>query len=238
VSAVQSDQDPIRVLLVEDDIRLAQLTRRYLEGSGLTVSWITNGNEVAQRTRIEQPDAIVLDLMLPGKDGIEVCRELRTRIDVPIIMITARTGEADRVLGLDVGADDYVIKPFSSRELVSRIRAVVRRARGKVGPGQKLISLGAIRLDTAGRSVTVEGAEVPLTTLEYEILKALAQNAGQVLSRDRLLELVASSSEAFERSIDVHVSRLRQKLGDSARSPRFLKTVRGIGYMLSAPPKV
>jgi DNA-binding response OmpR family regulator len=196
---------------------------------------VANGNEAVTQARRAQHDAIVLDLMLPGKDGIEVCRELRTRIDVPIIMVTARTGEADRVLGLDVGADDYVSKPFSSRELVSRIRAVVRRARGRVGPGRKQWARGAINLDTAARSVTVEGREVSLTTHEYEILKVLAQHAGQVLSRDRLLELVAMDSEAFERSIDVHVSRLRQKLGDSDKAPRYLKTVRGIGYMLSAP---
>jgi two-component system, OmpR family, response regulator len=232
---VQAELGPIRVLLVEDDARLAQLTQRYLEGSGLSVSWVANGNDALAHARKAQHDAIVLDLMLPGKDGIEVCRDLRTRLDVPIIMVTARTGEADRVLGLDVGADDYVIKPFSSRELVSRIRAVVRRARGRVGPTRKSWVLGDIAIDSTARRVTVDGKDVALTTHEYEILKVLAQHAGQVLSRDRLLELVTIKSEAFERSIDVHVSRLRQKLGDSAKAPRFLKTVRGIGYMLSAP---
>jgi two-component system OmpR family response regulator len=235
VRAVPAEANPIHVLLVEDDVRLARLTSTYLEGTGFAVSWLSNGTDVAQHTRTARPDVVVLDLMLPGKDGLEVCRDLRARHDVPIIIVTARTGEADRVLGLDVGADDYVSKPFSSRELVARIRAVVRRARGEAGPERKRLEVGPIRIDVGAREVTVNGEVVPLTTLEYELLRVLAQNAGQVLSRDRLLELVAEDSEAFERSIDVHISRLRQKLGDNGRTPRFVKTVRGIGYMLITP---
>jgi two-component system OmpR family response regulator len=171
--------------------------------------------------------------MLPGKDGVEVCRELRTRTDVPIIMLTARTEEVDRVMGLDAGADDYVTKPFSSRELVSRIRAVVRRARGLAGPPLQRISVGEISLDPASRSVWVSGREVSLTGYEFALLLALAERAGRVLSREQLLDLAkGSAEEAYDRSIDVQISRLRQKLGDDARQPRFLKTVRGAGYLL------
>ncbi len=224
----------IEVLLVEDDERLARLTSRYLEGTGFVVRWVTSGLQALADTAHHSYDVILLDLMLPGRDGIDVCRELRTRLDVPIIMVTARREEADRVLGFDAGADDYVTKPFSSRELVSRIRAVVRRARGEVGPGTKLIRAGAITLDPASLRVTVEGREVQVTGYEFALLRALAERAGRVLSREQLLDLArGGAEEAFDRSIDVQISKLRQKLGDDARAPRHLKTVRGAGYMLA-----
>jgi two-component system, OmpR family, response regulator len=232
-----ADDPRIRVLLVEDDERLAKLTCLYLEGSGLTVSWVTSGIGVLGDAIRHGYDAILLDLMLPGRDGIEVCRELRTQLDVPIIMLTARREEADRVIGLDAGADDYVTKPFSSRELVSRIRAVVRRARGAVSPVGKLLRAGAITLDPASLRVTVEGREVHLTSYEFALLRALAERAGRVLSREQLLDLArGGAEEAFDRSIDVQISKLRQKLGDDARAPRYLKTVRGAGYLLAAHP--
>ena len=228
--------DPsIKVLLVEDDERLAGLTRRYLEGTGFAVAWITSGLRALEDAVRHDYDVILLDLLLPGRDGIEVCRELRTRLHVPIIMVTARREEADRVLGLEAGADDYVTKPFSSRELVSRIRAVVRRARGQAGPAVKLLHVGALSIDPTAMRVTVADHEITLTSYEFALLRVLAEHAGRVLTRERLLELArGGSEEAFERSIDVQISKLRQKLGDDARQPRYLKTIRGTGYMLAA----
>ncbi len=222
----------IRVLLVEDDDRLARLTCQYLEGSGLAVRWITSGGTLLEEAA--GYDLILLDLMLPGRDGIDLCRELRLRVDVPIVMLTARREEADRVLGFDAGADDYVTKPFSSRELVSRIRAIVRRSRGAVGPSSRLLQVGSITLDPGSMRVTIEDREVTLTSHEFALLRVLAERAGRVLSREQLLELAhGSADEVFDRSIDVQISKLRQKLGDDARAPRYLKTIRGSGYMLA-----
>lgn len=230
-----TEDAPIKALFVEDDERLARLTVRYLEGSGFLVSWVANGPEAVVLSMHRQFDVVLLDLMLPKRDGMDVCRDLRARSDVPIIMVTARKDEVDRVLGLDAGADDYVTKPFSSRELVSRIRAVVRRARGQVGPPLKPIEAGVITVDPASMRVTVSGREVPLTGYEFALLKVLAERAGRVLSREQLLDLAkGSADEAYDRSIDVQISRLRQKIGDDARQPRYLKTIRGTGYMLVA----
>lgn len=228
-----SPEAPIKVLFVEDDERLATLTTRYLEGSEILVVWVATGPQAISEATRRQFDVVLLDLMLPGRDGMDVCRELRTRIDVPIIMVTARKDEVDRVLGLDAGADDYVTKPFSSRELVSRIRAVVRRARGLVGPKLKLLRVGDITVDPARMRVTVSDREVELTGYEFALLRVLAERAGRVLSREQLLDLAkGSAEEAYDRSIDVQISRLRQKLGDDARTPRYLKTIRGTGYVL------
>jgi DNA-binding response OmpR family regulator len=225
---------PIKILFVEDDDRLAELTIRYLHGSGLLVERAVSGNDALSEAARRQYDVILLDLMLPGRDGLEVCRDLRTRLDTPIIMVTARREEVDRVMGLDAGADDYVTKPFSSRELVSRIRAVVRRARGQVGPTGRAIQVGPITVDPATMQVTVERRPVELTGYEFALLRVLAERAGRVLSREQLLDLArGSSDEAFERSIDVQISKLRQKLGDDARHPRYLKTIRGAGYVLA-----
>lgn len=229
-----STQAPIKVLFAEDDEGLARLTARYLQGSGLLVSCAATGPDALIEARRRQYDVVLLDIMLPGKDGVDVCRELRASMDVPIIMLTARTDESDRVMGLDAGADDYVTKPFSSRELVSRIRAVVRRARGLAGPRLQRIEVGEIALDVASRSVWVSGESVSLTGYEFALLQTLAERAGRVLSREQLLDLAkGSAEEAYDRSIDVQISRLRQKLGDDARQPRFLKTVRGAGYLLA-----
>jgi DNA-binding response OmpR family regulator len=225
---------PIKILFVEDDDRLAGLTTRYLRGSGLLVERARSGPEALAETARRQYDVILLDLMLPGRDGVDVCRELRTRLDTPIIMVTARREEVDRVMGLDAGADDYVTKPFSSRELVSRIRAVVRRARGQVGPVSHAIHVGPITLDPTTMQVTVERRPIELTGYEFALLRVLAERAGRVLSREQLLYLArGGSDEAFERSIDVQISKLRQKLGDDARHPRYLKTIRGAGYVLA-----
>ena len=224
----------IKVLLVEDDSRLAQLTIRYLEGHGVVVTHASDGLEGQAEALRRQYDVLVLDLMLPGRDGIEVCRQLRARIDVPIIMVTARGEESDRVLGLEVGADDYVTKPFSPRELLARIRANVRRVRGLAGPAPETITVGKLVLDPANMTVVLDGAPVDVTAYEFSILRALAQRPGKVLSREQLLDLAKGSADlSFDRSIDVHVSRLRAKLGDDSRSPKILKTVRGVGYLLA-----
>lgn len=223
----------IKVLLVEDDARLAQLTARYLESHGVLVTVARDGLEGQAEALRRQYDCVVLDLMLPGRDGIEVCRQLRGKIAVPIIMVTARGAESDRVLGLEVGADDYVTKPFSARELLARIRATVRRSRGEVGPQKELLSVGQLVLDPARLSVELGGKAVAVTSYEFAVLRALAQRPGEVLSREQLLDLAKGSAElSFDRSIDVHVSRLRAKLGDEGG--RMLKTVRGAGYMLAA----
>jgi two-component system, OmpR family, response regulator len=226
----------ITVVYVEDDDRLGRLTAQYLATHAVDVRLVTRGDQAVGEVLRVRPDVVLLDLMLPGVDGVEVCRALRARIDVPIIMVTARTEETDRVIGLEGGADDYVPKPFSSRELLARIRAQARRARGKSGPPKQTLQVGDIVVDPARMTATLSGKHLTLTTLEFWLLRALAERPGRVLSREQLLELVHGSSEdAFDRSIDVHVSRLRQKLGDDPRSPRLLKTVRGVGYVLSAP---
>jgi DNA-binding response OmpR family regulator len=224
---------PTKILFIEDDERLAQLTTRYLEGSGFLVTRARSMPEGLAAAADRQFDAILLDIMLPGGDGVSLCRTLRTRLDVPILMLTAKTEEADRVLGLDAGADDYVLKPFSSRELVARIEAHVRRARGRVGPALGPLEVGSLRIEPMTMRVTLDGRPVALTACEFAILKVLAERSGRVLSREQLLDLARGSAElAFERSIDLHISKLRQKLGDDARTPRYLRTVRGAGYVL------
>jgi DNA-binding response OmpR family regulator len=226
---------PLTALLVEDDVRLAALTREYLAGHGVRVEVAGDGRrglEAALRGRF---DVVLLDLMLPELDGLAVCRALRDRSDVPIIVLTARGEEADRVMGLELGADDYLSKPYAPRELLARIRAVTRRAQGKAGPALRSLRVGRLELDPAARRATLGGRELGLTAYEFDLLRALAERAGRVLSRERLMELAkGSAEEAFDRSVDVHVSRLRQKLGDDPRHPRLLKTVRGSGYVLAA----
>lgn len=226
-------EDGITVVYVEDDERLARLTTQYLQQHQVQVFLVTRGDEVLAEVLRVRPDVVLLDLMLPGMSGIEACRRIRERMDVPIVMATARTEEADRVMGLEGGADDYVTKPFSSRELLARLRAQARRARGKAGPASPMIHLGQLVVDAATMTCTLGSKTLALTTYEFALLRVLAERAGRVLSREQLLELVqGKADEAFDRSIDVHVSRLRHKLGDDPRNPRILKTIRGVGYML------
>jgi DNA-binding response OmpR family regulator len=226
-------EQTLTALLVEDDLRLARLTAEYLAGHGVAVTHVADGARGLEEARRRRYDVVLLDLMLPGIDGLSVCRQIRERSDVPILVLTARGEEADRVLGLELGADDYLAKPFSARELLARIRAMVRRARGQAGPHEGVLRVGSLTLDTASRHATLDGHVLSLTGYEFDLLRALASHAGRVISRERLMELArGSSEEAFDRSVDGHISRLRHKLGDSSRNPRLLKTVRGVGYVL------
>jgi DNA-binding response OmpR family regulator len=228
------NDESIAVLLVEDDDRLAKLTARYLESHGLTVTILGDGRDVVAEVVRSRPDVVLLDLMLPGKSGLDVCRELRARSDVPVLMVTARGEEADRVVGLEGGADDYVAKPFSSRELLARIRAHARRARGGTGPEKRTLQVGRIGIDADAMHATLDGVTLSLTTYEFMLLRALVERAGRVLSREQLVDIVrGSAEEAFDRSVDVHISHLRGKLGDDSRNPRIIKTIRGVGYMLA-----
>ena len=230
----ETSEPGLAALLVEDDLRLASFTAEYLQGHGINVTHLADGRLGLEEARRGRYDIVLLDLMLPGKDGLEVCRELRTSSDVPILMLTARGEEADRVMGLELGADDYLSKPFAARELVARIRALVRRARGKAGPQAKLVRVGGLTVDPSARRELLDGRELSLTGYEVVTLRALAERAGRILSREQLMELAkGNAEESFDRSIDVHVSRLRHKLGDDPKHPRLLKTVRGAGYLLS-----
>jgi DNA-binding response OmpR family regulator len=227
-----STEPTIAALLVEDDRRLARLTAEYLESHGVVVTCVGDGARGLEAARRQRFDVVLLDLMLPGLDGLSVCRRLREHSDVPILVLTARGEEADRVLGLELGADDYLPKPFSPRELLARIRAAVRRARGRAGPPADRLRVGRLSLEVGARRALLDGREL-LTGYEFDLLRALAGHPGRVLSRERLMELArGSAEEAFDRSVDGHVSRLRQKLGDDPRHPRLIKTVRGVGYVL------
>jgi two-component system, OmpR family, response regulator len=231
---VEGNVTSIRVVYVEDDERLARLTAVYLSGHGIEVFRVSRGDTALAEVLRVRPDVVLLDLMLPGMSGQEVCRALRARMDVPIIMITALSEEADRVMGLEGGADDYITKPFSSRELLARLRAQARRGRGEAGPRATRLELGELELDTGTVTASVRGVALQLTTFEFSLLRVLMERAGRVLSREQLLELMhGSSDEAFDRSIDVHVSRLRQKLELDPKKPRLLKTIRGLGYVLT-----
>ncbi|HEY2732911.1 MAG TPA: response regulator transcription factor [Polyangiales bacterium] len=234
MTKVSDEHESLSIVYVEDDERLARLTAQYLRAHDVQVHLIGRGEQAVQEVLRARPDVVLLDLMLPGLGGLEICRKLREWLDVPIIIVTARSEEADRVMGLEGGADDYVSKPFSSRELLARVRAHARRARGKAGPAQTRIEIGPLVIDGATLTATLRGKRLALTTQEFALLRVLASRAGRVLGREQLLQLVhGSADEAFDRSIDVHVSRLRHKLEDDSRSPRILKTIRGVGYMLT-----
>jgi len=225
---------PIRALLVEDDDRLGRFTKEYLEQRDVLVTHVRDGERALAEQARTVFDIVVLDVMLPGRNGFDVCRALRQRTSIPIIVVTARTEETDRVLGLELGADDYLVKPFSPRELLARLQALVRRATGNVGPSPGLMRAGRIAVHVASMRVTVDGADVALTAGDFQLLRVFVERRGHVLSREQLLELASGSSEeAFDRSVDVRISRLRQKLGDDPKHPRIIRTVRGLGYMLA-----
>ncbi len=232
---------PAKILVVDDELKMVKLVRTYLEGTGFKVVVAYNGQQALNVFRHEQPDLIVLDLMLPEIDGLDVARTIRRTSEVPIIMLTARAEEADRLIGLELGADDYIVKPFSPRELVARVRAVLRRvakaASSEVSPiRSRVINVGDLTLDLGRREAYVAGQRRELTTTQLDLLAVLAQYPGQVFTRMQLLEAVQGEAfEGYERTIDAHIKNLRRALGDDPRSPRYILTIRGIGYKLVEP---
>jgi DNA-binding response OmpR family regulator len=217
------------LLMIDDDADLNALLTEYLARFGHRLVTATTAARGMLKLRRERPDLIILDIMLPDTDGLTLCREIRTESDVPIIMLTARGEVADRVLGLELGADDYLAKPFEPRELVARVQSVIRRSANR-GAQDALISDG-LKLEKETRRVSLDGVDVDLTTMEFELLCVLMQSRGRVMSRNRLIEqLRGIDADVYDRSIDMLVSRLRDKLGDDSHSPRFIKTVRLTGY--------
>ena len=221
------------VLIVEDEPKIVRLARDYLERAGYRVLATADGREALVMARQEQPDMVVLDLNLPGMDGLDVCRHLRQESDVPIIMLTARTDETDRLIGLELGADDYIPKPFSPRELVARIRAVLRRVSGGVRQAG-LIRLGDLEVDTNGHRVRRDGQTIELSRTEFSLLAALVQHPGQTMTRAQLLQrLHGVVYEGYDRSIDAHVKNLRRKLEHDPANPQYILTVYGVGYRVN-----
>jgi DNA-binding response OmpR family regulator len=221
-----------RVLLIEDDSRLAAMVSEYLGGAGYRVTLAPDGAKGLQQLAKEPYDALVLDLSLPDIDGLEVCRRLRARWDLPVLMLTARGDAMDRVVGLEIGADDYLPKPFEPRELLARLKAILRR--GGSAAKNPVLQFGRLEIDRDARTVRVGGEERTITSFQFALLVALAENAGRVLSRDALMDLVKGQPlEAFDRSIDVHVSRIRAAIEDDPKKPRRLITVRGAGYVFA-----
>jgi DNA-binding response OmpR family regulator len=228
-----------RALLVDDDRDLARLLSEYLATHEVEVTHVENGPDGLAKLDTGEFDVVLLDVMLPGIDGFEVCRRIRAKHDVPVVMLTARGDDADRIVGLEIGADDYVPKPFNPRELLARLRAVLRRT--KKEKVDKIV-VGPIAIDLGTLTVQRDGEDVPVTSYELRILVALAKRAGETVTREELAAEVrepAKTSEKYDpsvdRSLDVHVSRLRQKLEDDPKEPRLIKTVRGIGYVLTRP---
>jgi len=223
---------PIRVLCIDDDARLFDLLASYLEPNGVSLVHAADGPRGLAALGGGVFEAVLLDVMMPGMDGLEVCRRIRQTSAVPVIMLTAKGDEADRVVGLELGADDYVAKPFSPRELLARLRAVLRRTQPTAV--EKEIVAGAVVIDVGARRVRVGSQPADLTALEFDILVALARRPGRVVPRDTLLaEAGRDDVTVSDRTVDVHVSHLRKKLGDDPRSPRLIKTVRGVGYVLA-----
>jgi DNA-binding response OmpR family regulator len=223
-----------RILVIDDDTRLSAMLAEYLGARGLeAVARADAASGIAELERGEYA-AVVLDVMLPDAVGFEVCRKLRARSDVPIVMLTARGDEEDRIVGLELGADDYLPKPFNPRELLARLHAVLRRRGAPAGRPDATLRFGRLEIDRDARVVRLDGAERPLTAHQFELLVALAERAGRVLSRDALMNLVRGESlEAFDRSIDVHVSRIRAAIEDDPKHPRRLLTLRGAGYVFA-----
>jgi DNA-binding response OmpR family regulator len=221
-----------RVLLIEDDSRLAEMVGEYLGKAGFHVVHAENGTRGLALHGREPVDAIILDLMLPDADGLDICRQIRARSDSPILMLTARGDPMDRVVGLEMGADDYLPKPFEPRELLARLRAILRRRHA--GPKPDVLRYGRIEIDRGSREVRLDGAPQPLTGYQFALLLALAEHAGRVMSRDALMDLIKGEQmEAFDRSIDVHVSRIRAAIEDDPKKPRRVITVRGMGYVFA-----
>jgi two-component system, OmpR family, response regulator CpxR len=231
------------LLLVDDDLKLCRLVRQYLEPLGYSVSLAHNGEDGLHAALGGVFDAIILDVMMPKLDGFEVLKRLRAKSNVPVLMLTGLGEEADRIVGLEIGADDYLPKTFSTRELLARLRAVIRRSRATAqqtkDEPEPLISVGDLTMEPSSRTAALAGQLLTLTAVEYDLLLSLARSAGRVKTRERLLiEVAERDFEAFDRSIDVHISSLRRKLGDDPRTPRFIQTIRSVGYLMLKPGMV
>jgi two-component system alkaline phosphatase synthesis response regulator PhoP len=224
------------ILVVDDEAKIVKTVKAYLESAGFRVATAQDGQMALTVFRHERPALVVLDLGLPGIDGLDVARTLRRESDVPLIMLTARVDEADKLIGLELGADDYVTKPFSPRELVARVRAVLRRVGGEREQAVPPIVAGEVKIDLERRQVTVAGRTVELTATEFDLLVVLARNPGRVFTRLELLDRVQGYAfEGYERTVDAHVKNLRQKLEQDPKQPRYLLTVYGVGYRFAEP---
>ena len=227
-----------RLLMIEDDRALAEMVGTYLGRAGMTLEHRESADAGLAAALDGGYDAIVLDLMLPDGNGLDLCRAIRAGSDVPILMLTARGEEADRIVGLEIGADDYLPKPFNPRELLARLRAILRRRGGAAGGDRpeagETLRFGRLAIERAARRVLVDGEERPLTSHQFDLLCALAESAGRVLSRDQLMDRVRGEAlEAFDRSIDVHISRIRAAIEDDPKNPRRIVTLRGAGYLFA-----
>lgn len=221
-----------RILLIEDDPRLARMVEDYLSEAGYRVQHAPTGKEGIAMTTRDTFDALVLDLMLPDIDGLEVCRQVRAKSQTPVLMLTARGDAMDRIIGLEMGADDYLPKPFEPRELLARLRAILRRS--NTSSPSKILHFGRLEIDRDAREIRIDGQPRALTAHQFDIVAALAERAGRVLSRDALFDIVKGESlEVFDRSIDVHISRIRAALEDNPKKPRRVLTVRGAGYVFA-----
>jgi DNA-binding response OmpR family regulator len=226
-----------KVLLIDDDRKHSELLQAYFKRFGINLICAGDASEGLRRLAREDPDVLLLDVMLPGRDGFDICREVRKSSNIPIIMLTARGDVIDRVSGLELGADDYVGKPFEPRELVARVQAILRRADAGAATATRL-EFDGLEIDTEARTVTVDGKLVDLTSMEYELLVLLARRRGKKMSRDEILsELRGIDAAILTRSVDIMISRLRQKLGDSVKPPRFIQTIWGRGYAFVGVPK-
>lgn len=224
-----------KILVVDDEAKIVKLVRSYLEQGGFSVVEAGDGQTALIQARREKPDLVVLDLGLPGIDGLEVARILRREGNVPIIMLTARIEDTDKIVGLELGADDYISKPFNPREVVARVRAVLRRSTPAAEALPGILSAGPLVLDQAGHAATLDGRLLDLTPTEFDLLTILLQNPGRAFTRLELLDRVQGDAyEGYERTIDAHIKNVRAKLGDDPRHPRFIQTVFGVGYKLGA----
>ena len=221
--------------MIDDDASLASMVGEYLQGAGMQVEAEHDATSGLAALARMNPDAVILDVMLPDMDGFEVCRRIRARSGVPILMLTARGDDMDRIVGLELGADDYLPKPFNPRELLARLRAILRRGAGARTGIAEVMRFGRLEIDPASRTVTLDTRPCPLTGHQFDLLHTLASNAGRVMSRDALMDrLRGQALDAFDRSIDVHVSRIRAAIEDDPRRPRRIVTVRGAGYVFAA----
>ncbi|WDP90202.1 MAG: response regulator [Desulfobacter sp.] len=221
------------LLLIDDDTKLIDLLTEYFQENGFKVAALTEGTHAAKKIQETEPDLIILDIMLPGKDGLEVLKDIRTGFSTPVIMLTARGDDTDRIVGLELGADDYLPKPFNPRELLARIRAILRRRDSAAPAGeQDVIRAGEMALNRAARMLTINGRPVELSTTEFNILEVLMKSPNTVLSRDQIMSLAQGKDfMAFDRSVDIHISKLRAKIEKKPSSPTRIKTVWGTGYM-------